>query len=305
MAITAKDVQKLREMTGVGMMDCKKALQETNGDIDQAIIALREKGLAAATKKAGRIASEGLVLAGVYNSGIGVALEINSETDFVAKNDEFVKFTQEVSDIIEKENPADLDALMAMKIPGTENTVEDAQREKVLVIGENIKIRRFERFADGLNVPYVHMGGKIGVLVSMDVSDNIKADPTVLELGRDIAMQIAAMRPRYLDKSEVDQTTLDEERQILLAQSIADGKTPEVAEKIVFGRMNKFYEENCLLQQAFVKENKVSVEKHSNEIAKNLGGTIKVTKFVRFEKGEGLEKRSDNLADEVAQMVGK
>lgn len=304
MAFSAKDVQKLREMTGVGMMDCKKALTETDGDIEAAVLVLREKGLAAATKKAGRIASEGLVYANVYESGVGVVLEINSETDFVAKNDDFVKFVREVADVVHEGNPDSLEALLALPYPGTHMTVEEMQRDRVLVIGENIKIRRFERYNTGETVAYVHMGGRIGVLVNMDVSDNLKGNPTVAELGKDIAMQIAAMRPRFLDKTEVDAATMEEEKNILLAQTIQEGKPAAVAEKIVAGRMMKFYEEICLMQQAFVKENKISVEKHTENVAKSLGGTIQVKKFVRFEKGEGLEKRESNLADEVAGMIG-
>jgi len=305
MAFTAKDVQTLREMTGVGMMDCKKALVETDGDMDAAVAYLRERGLAAAAKKAGRIASEGLVYANVYDSGVGVIVEVNSETDFVAKNDDFHTFTVNVAEVIAAGKPETVDQLMEMKYPNSDLTVADIQREKVLVIGENIKIRRFERFDSGVSVAYVHMGGKIGVLVNMEVSDNIKGNIAVTELGKDVAMQIAAMRPRYLSRNEVDAATLEEEKHILMAQTLQEGKPQAVAEKIVAGRMNKFYEENCLVDQIFVKDNKMTVQKHIDAVAKELGGSISVTRFVRFEKGEGLEKRSDNLADEVAKMVGK
>ncbi|MDR1116795.1 MAG: translation elongation factor Ts [Oscillospiraceae bacterium] len=302
MAFTAKDVQKLREMTGVGMMDCKKALTDTDGDMDAAVTLLREKGLAAAAKKAGRIASEGIVYANVYENGVGVICEVNSETDFVAKNSEFMKFTQDVADVIASRNPADLDSLMDMPYPNSELTVADLQRDKVLVIGENIRIRRFARFDTGSNVSYVHMGGKIGVLVSLK-AEGISNKPAIEELGKDVAMQIAAMNPRFLNRSEVDSKTLEEERSILMAQTMQEGKPPEVAEKIVAGRMNKFYQENCLEDQAYVKENKQSVKQHCDAVAKELGGSIGILGFVRFEKGEGLEKRSDNLADEVAKMV--
>ncbi len=303
MAFTAKDVQTLREMTGVGMMDCKKALQATDGDMDAAVAFLREKGLAAAAKKASRIAAEGLVYANVYDNGIGVILEVNSETDFVAKNEDFQKFTRDVADVIAKEAPADIDSLMEMKYADSDLTVADLQREKVLVIGENIKIRRFERYSEGTSVAYVHMGGKIGVLVNMSV-DGINNPTAVTELGKDIAMQIAAMNPRFLNRDQVDEETLEAERKILIAQAAEEGKPAAVDEKIVAGRMNKFYQENCLLDQAFVKENKISVQKHVDAVAKELGGKIVVNSFVRFEKGEGLEKRNDNLADEVAKMVG-
>lgn len=305
MAFTAKDVQALREMTGVGMMDCKKALVETNGDMDAAIKYLRERGLAAAAKKAGRIAAEGLVYANVYEDGTGVILEVNSETDFVAKNDDFKKFVEDISKIIAEKNPADVDALLELNYPGTDLTVADVQRDKVLVIGENIKIRRFERISGGVNVTYVHMGGKIGVLVNMDVSDNIVGNETVEQLGKDVAMQVAAMNPRFLSPDQVDNETLESEKEILMAQALQEGKPEAVAQKIVTGRMNKFYEENCLIKQAFVKDNKQSVEKHIESVAKELGGTVTIKNFIRFEKGEGMEKRSDNLADEVAKMVGK
>ena len=302
MAFTAKDVQKLREMTGVGMMDCKRALTETDGDMDAAIVYLREKGLAAAAKKASRVAAEGVVLAEVYDSGVGVVVEVNSETDFVAKNDEFQKFVKDVASVIAEKNPADVDALLAMPYPGTELTVADLQREKVLVIGENIRIRRFARYEGGVNVSYVHAGGKIGVLVGLEVEG---IDPAkVTELGRDIAMQIAAMNPRFLNRDQVDASTLESEKEILMAQVAEEGKPANVAEKIVAGRINKFYEENCLVDQAFVKENKVSVQKHVDAVAKELGGKIAISRFVRFEKGEGIEKRSDDLAAEVAKMVG-
>ncbi len=302
MAFTAKDVQKLREMTGVGMMDCKKALTETDGDMDAAIVYLREKGLAAAAKKAGRVAAEGVVLAEVDANGVGVVVEVNSETDFVAKNDEFKKFVADVAAVIAEKNPADVDALLTMQYPGTELTVADLQREKVLVIGENIRVRRFARYEGGVNVSYVHAGGKIGVLVGLEV-EGIDADK-VTELGKDIAMQIAAMNPRFLNRDQVDASTLESEKEILMAQVAEEGKPANVAEKIVAGRINKFYEENCLVDQAFVKENKVSVQKHIDAVAKELGGKIAITRFVRFEKGEGIEKRSDDLAAEVAKMVG-
>jgi len=305
MAFTAKDVQALREMTGVGMMDCKKALAATDGDMDAAVAYLRERGLAAAAKKAGRIASEGIVYANVYDSGVGVIVEVNSETDFVAKNDEFRTFVESVAGVIAEGNPATVEQLSELKYPDFDLTVADVLREKVLVIGENIRIRRFERFDSGVSVAYVHMGGKIGVLVNMDVSDNIKDNAEVKELGKDVAMQIAAMRPRYLNRNEVDAETLEEEKRILMAQTLQEGKPQAVAEKIVAGRMNKFYEENCLVDQAFVKDNKTSVQKHIDAVAKELGGSITITRFVRFEKGEGLEKKTDNLADEVAKMVGK
>ena len=305
MAFSAQDVKDLREKTGVGMMDCKKALTESDGDIEKAVEWLREKGLAAAEKKAGRIAAEGMAYATVID-GIGVVVEVNSESDFVAKNEKFTEYVENVAAVVAKENPADLDALMACKYPGG-GTVEEAQHEKVLVIGENIKVRRFARYATGLSVPYVHMGGRIGVIVNMEVSAGLEAKPEVIELGKDVAMQIAAMNPNYLDKSDVDPSVLEKEKEILIIQAKEDPKNankPEnILEKMVTGRLGKYYEENCLLQQQYVKGDKESVEKHVAEVAKAAGGTIKVVGFTRFEKGEGIEKRQDDLAAEVAKMV--
>ena len=305
MAISAKDVQKLREMTGVGMMDCKKALTEADGDFDKAIEWLREKGLAAQAKKAGKVAAEGMSYAAVADNGVGVVIEVNSQTDFVAKNEVFQGFVKDLATIVPNENPADVEALKACTYPGTDRTVADVTADKVLAIGENIQVRRFVRYAEGVNVPYIHMGGKIGVLVNLEV-EGIEADK-VTELGKDIAMQIAAMNPAYLDKSDVDQATLDKEKEILLIQAKEDPKNankPEnIIEKMVLGRIGKYYEENCLLQQAFVKENKVSVEKHIAEVAKQLGGKIAVKAFTRFQTGEGIEKQEDDFAAEVASMI--
>ena len=305
MAISAKDVQKLREMTGVGMMDCKKALTESDGDFDKAVEWLREKGLAAQTKKAGKIAAEGVSYAVVTEKGVGVVIEVNSQTDFVAKNDVFKEFVMALAVVVAEENPADVEALKACRYPGTDRTVSDVTADKVLAIGENIQIRRFVRYDTGVNVPYIHMGGKIGVLVNLEV-EGIEASK-VTELGKDIAMQIAAMNPAYLDKSDVDQSTLDKEKEILMVQAKEDPKNaskPEnIIEKMVMGRIGKYYEENCLLQQAFVKENKVSVEKHIAEVAKQLGGKIAVKAFTRFQTGEGIEKKEEDFAAEVASMI--
>ncbi|MGI5963623.1 MAG: translation elongation factor Ts [Lawsonibacter sp.] len=305
MAITAKDVQKLREMTGVGMMDCKKALTEAEGDIDKAIEWLREKGLAAQTKKAGKVAAEGVSYAIVAENGVGVIIEVNSQTDFVAKNEVFQDFVKALAAVVAEKDPADVEALKACTYPGTDRTVADVTADKVLAIGENIQIRRFVRYAQGVNVPYIHMGGKIGVLVNLEV-EGIEA-AKVVELGKDVAMQIAAMNPSFLDKSDVDQSTLDKEKEILLAQAKEDPKNankPEnIIEKMVMGRIGKYYEENCLLQQAFVKENKISVEKHIAEVAKQLGGKISVKAYTRFETGEGIEKKEDDFAAEVASMI--
>ena len=305
MAFTAQDVKKLREMTNVGMMDCKKALTASDGDMDKAVEWLREKGLAAAAKKSGRIAAEGVVNAVVEN-GVGAIVEINAETDFASKSDKFMEFVNDVTSVILKDAPADLDALKACKYPGSDLTVEATLPEKILVIGENIQIRRFARFDTGVTVAYTHMGGRIGVLVNMEV-EGIAAD-AVTELGKDICMQIASMNPSFRDKSDVAPEVLEKEKEIQLAVMANDpkmaNKPEKVREGIVMGKLNKYYEENCLLQQAFVKENKISVEKHIEAVAKELGGSIKLVAFVRFEKGEGIEKKVDAFAAEVAAAAG-
>lgn len=303
MAFTAKDVQALREMTGVGMMDCKKALTEADGNMDKAVEILREKGLAASQKKAGRIAAEGMAYAAVVD-GVGVVVEVNAETDFVGKNEKFVDFVKGVAAVVAKEKPADLDDLMA-KPYGNGRTVQEEQQEMVLVIGENIKVRRFAFFTEGVSVPYNHAGGKIGVLVNLEVSAGL--EDKVTEVGKDMAMQIAALNPRFLDKSQVDQATLDEEKKILLVQMENDPKMaskPEaVREKIVMGKLNKFYSENCLLQQEFVKDNSMSVEQYIASAAKAAGGKVTFKDAIRFEKGEGIEKKQENFAEEIASMV--
>ena len=305
MAFSAQDVKDLREKTGVGMMDCKKALTASDGDIEKAVDWLREKGLAAAEKKAGRIAAEGMAYATVID-GVGVAVEVNSESDFVAKNEKFTEYVSNVAAVVAKENPADVEALMACAYPGG-GTVEQAQQEKVLVIGENIKVRRFARYATGLSVPYVHMGGRIGVIVNMEVSAGLEAKPEVLELGKDVAMQIAAMNPTYCDKSEVDPSVLEKEKEILIIQAKEDPKNankPEnILEKMVTGRVGKYYEENCLLQQEFVKDNSMTVEKYIASAAKALGGSVKFVDAVRFMKGEGIEKKEEDFAAEVAAQM--
>lgn len=307
MAFTAKDVQNLREQTGAGMMDCKKALSASDGDYDKAIEFLREKGLAAAAKKAGRIAAEGMVYAAVCpECGVGAMVEVNSETDFVAKNETFQKFVSDLAIAVVTENPADVDALKAVKYPESNLTVEEMLREKILTIGENLQLRRFVRYdANTTNVAYMHMGGKIGVLVALNVSDNLKGNSVVEEMGHDVCMQIAAMNPSYLNRADVPAEVLEKEKEILLAQTINEGKPAAVAEKIVVGRINKFYEENCLVDQAFVKENKTSVSKYLSAKAKELGGEVSIAAFTRFEKGEGLEKREDDFAAEVAAMTNK
>ena len=302
MAFTAADVKALREMTNVGMMDCKKALVETDGDMDKAVEWLREKGLAKAAKKSGRIAAEGMAYATVEN-GVGVVVEVNCETDFCAKSELFVPFVKDIATVVAESAPADVDALMGCKYPGKDLTVAEVMPEKVMSIGENLQIRRFQRFAENTSVAYVHAGGKIGVLVNLIVEGGIDAT----QIGKDIAMQIAALNPRFWDKSNVTEDVLAEEQKILVAQMDNDskmaGKPQQVKEKIAAGKMNKFFEENCLLQQAFVKDGSVSVEQYMNSAAKALGGSVKFVDAVRYEKGEGIEKKQEDFAAEVAAQM--
>ena len=311
MSFTAKDVKELREMTGVGMMDCKRALTESGGDVEKAIELLREQGLASAQKKAGRITAEGVAYAAVFD-GVGVVIEVNSETDFVAKNEKFMDFVKGVAQAAATYLPTDTDALMACKYPGLDTTITKQLQEMILVIGENISVRRFARYIDGLSIPYVHAGGKIGVIVNLDVSGISDMD-AVTELGRDIAMQIAAMRPLYLDISEVDPVEFEKEKEIQFTRALEESKEknlPEdkarkMAESMVKGRINKYYEEICLLNQPFVKGDKITVEKHVQQTANSLGGQITIKAFTCFEKGEGIEKKQDDFAAEVASMVNK
>ena len=304
MAFTAQDVKTLREMTNVGMMDCKKALTETDGDMDKAVEWLREKGLAKAAKKAGRIAAEGMAYATVCpECGAGVVVEVNSETDFAAKSDVFVQFVKDIAHCVLVNDPADVDALMACKYPGSELTVAETMPEKVMVIGENLQIRRFRRYGENTSVAYVHAGGKIGVLVNLAVEGGIDAT----EIGKDVAMQIAALNPRFWDKSQVTPDVLEEEKKVALALMDNDpkmaSKPQAVKEKVVMGMLNKFYEENCLLQQPFVKDGSMSVEKYMASAAKALGGSVKFVDAVRFETGVGIEKKQEDFAAEVAAQM--
>ena len=304
MAFTAKDEATLREKTGCGMMDCKKALTETDGNMDKAIEILREKGLAAADKKSGRIAAEGMVYTeSNADKKVGVIVEVNSETDFVAKNADFQAFVKNIADAIIESNPADVDALQECKYDD-KNTVVEALREKILTIGENLKIRRFVRIA-GDTVSYIHGGGRIGVMVEFDT--DVASNAGFEEFGKDIAMQIAAMNPTYLNKEAVPAEVVASEKDILVAQIQNDpknaSKPANIIEKMVEGRINKYYEGNCLLEQSYVKNGDLTVGKFVEQTGKEMGGYITVTSFTRFEKGEGLEKREDNFADEVAGMI--
>ncbi len=300
-AFTAQDVKALREKTGCGMMDCKKALTQADGDMDKAIDFLREQGLAKQAKKASRIAAEGVAYATTTDDcSVGVVIEVNAETDFVAKNDSFMDFVKACANTVIKENPADVEALLTLKADGTEQTVAELLQEKVLTIGENIQIRRFERM-EGACVAYVHAGGKIGVLVNFntDVADK----PEFVSYGKDVAMQIAALNTPYLTRNDVPAEVIDHEKEVMRQQVINEGKPEAIADKIVMGKINKYYKENCLVDQEFVKDNKLTVAQYTKNTAKELGGSIDIVKFVRFEKGEGIEKRQDDFAAEVASMV--
>ncbi len=300
MAFTAKDVAALREKTGCGMMDCKRALTEADGDEARAIELLREKGLAAAEKKSGRIAAEGMVTTYVdADKKIGVIIEVNSETDFVAKNEKFREFVNGAAKAVADYAPADVEALLACKFGDTEFTVVETLTEKILTIGEKMTIRRFERL-EGICASYVHGGGTDAALILIDApafSDEIA------EMGKNIGMQIVAMTPSYLSEADVPADVIESEKQILLAQIKNDPKTAnkpdQVIEKMVNGKINKYYKENCLLKQEYVKDSDKTVEQY----VKSIGADISIAKFVSYKKGEGLQKREDNFAEEVANMA--
>lgn len=307
MSFTAKDVQALREKTGVGMMDCKKALTESDGDMDKAIDFLREKGLAAASKKAGRIAAEGVV-ASYYDEKVRKAaiVEVNSETDFVAKNEVFKTFAGEIAKTIVDTMPADVDDLLNKKLSGSDRTVLENLQDKILSIGENIKIRRFTVY-DGIVSMYIHTGGTVGVLVGFETDAAAAASDDFKAMGKDIAMQVSAMNPLYLDRNSVPADVIEHEKTILMTQIQEDekmrSKPEKVLEGIVAGKLGKYFKEFCLLEQQFIKDNELNVEQYIANTAKKLGAEIKVTRFIRYEKGEGLQKRENDLAAEVAGMV--
>jgi len=292
--ITANIVKELREKTGAGMMDCKRVLEETDGDMEKAAELLRERGIAKAAKKADRIASEGLVYCYVSDDKkIGTVLEVNAETDFVAKNEEFRQFVANLALQIAKNNPADVEALEEEKaIWETTKTVKEILTDKIATIGENMSIRRFVRYeSEGLVASYIHGDGKIGVLVDLE-----KGNETV---AKDVCMQVAAAKPEYLKREEVPSDVLEKEMEILKAQAMNEGKPAEIAEKMVQGRIGKYYGEICLLEQEFVKNPDMKINKLLETEDAN------VVRFVRFEKGEGLEKREENFAEEVAKQMGK
>ena len=304
MAFTALDVKKLREMTNVGMMDCKAALTATDGDMDKAVDWLREKGLAKAAKKADRIAAEGVAYATVVN-GTGVVIEVNSETDFAAKTESFMDLVKNLAVVVAEQNPADVDALKACTYPNSNLTVTEIMQEKVMSIGENMQIRRFARFAENTSVAYVHAGGTHGVLVNLAVEGDIDAT----EIGKNVAMQIAAMGAKYWDKSLVPQAEIDKELSVQVALMDNDpkmaGKPAEVKEKIAAGKINAFFMDICLLQQEFVRADlfKGDVAGYIADAGKKLGGKIAFVDAIHYIKGEGIEKKEENFADEVAAQI--
>ena len=305
MAISAKDVMELRKQTDCGMMECKKALTEADGNFEKAIEILRERGLATAAKKAGRIAAEGMVYADYCpECKVGVVIEVNAETDFVAKNDKFVDFVKKATKVIMEQNPADVETLMNCKMG--DETVDQALKELILVIKENIKVRRFTRY-EGVCSAYVHGGGTHGILVNFETTNGIEAKDEFVAYGKDIAMQVAAANPSYVDEASVPAEVVAKEKEIMLVQMSQDPKNankPEaVKQKMIEGKIKKFFKENCLVDQEFVKDGDLSVAQYTAKVAKDLGGDIKIIKFTRFQKGEGLEKRADDFAAEVASMV--
>ena len=304
MAFTAQDVKKLREMTNVGMMDCKAALTATDGDMDKAVDWLREKGLAKAAKKASRVAAEGVAYATVVD-GVGVVIEVNSETDFAAKTDSFQDLVKNLAVVVAQQNPADVEALKACKYPNSDLTVAEIMQEKVMSIGENMQIRRFNRFADNTSVAYVHAGGTHGVLVNLAVEGGIDAT----EVGKNVAMQIAAMNAKYWDKSLVPQDVVAHEMEVQVALMDNDpkmaSKPAQVKEKIAAGKLNAFYKEICLLQQDFVRGDLFtgSVEGYIADAAKKLGAKVTFVDAIHYVRGEGIEKKVDDFAAEVAAQI--
>lgn len=301
---TAKDVTALKERTGVGIMDCKRALTETNGDVEEAIKILREKGLATQAKKSGRVAAEGIVTA-VVDGNVGVVLEVNSETDFVAKNEEFKAFVNGVAKTIIAANPTDVETLNNTTMAGSDKTVKEVYDELFLKIRENMQIRRFVRM-EGTLVSYVHGEGQFAVMVKLDTDAN-PSDEKLIACGKDVCMQITSMNPPYLNKESVPASAIEEEKKIMLSQMAEDpkmaNKPEQVKIKIVEGKISKYYTENCLLEQAFVKDDKMTVGKYVESVAKELGTTITVADYVRYERGEGIQKKEDNFADEVNSMI--
>ena len=300
--ITAKMVGDLRAKTGAGMMDCKKALTEATGDMEQAIDLLRKKGLSAAAKKSGRVAAEGMIAA-VGNGKSGALAEVNSETDFVAKNDAFQAFANGVAEVALKETPADVETLKGLDFPGSDRNVGDELTHQIATIGENMNIRRFARLesASGVTASYVHGGGKIGVLVQLDAEKG--DDPQVAETARMLAMHVAAANPQYLCRADVPADVVEREKDIMRVKAIESGKPENIVEKIIEGQINKFFGEICLLKQVYVIDTDKKVGKVVEALAKELGGQVTLAAYSRFQLGEGIEKKEDDFAAEVASMT--
>ena len=308
MAVTAAMVKELRERTSAGMMDCKKALMESDGDMEKAIEWLREKGLSQAAKKASRIAAEGVVAQYLNeDASIGAIVEVNCETDFVAKTDNFLNFANSVAKHVALANPADIDALLAQKyVDDASKTISDMISDATVAIGEKISVRRFERYeTTGVLSTYIHLGGKVGVIVEVAADENGRKNEEVKTFAHDLALQIAAARPEAVRKEEVDVEKLNKEKEILRAQALNEGKPEKIVERMVEGRIEKYYKEVCLLEQQFVKDGEKTVKGLMAEIAKAANTKLDVVKFARFERGEGIEKRKEDLAEEIAKMTAK
>lgn len=303
MAVTAALVKELRELTGAGMVDCKKVLVESDGNIEKAIELLREKGLAAAAKKAGRVASEGLSYAQIDNN-IGVVVEVNSETDFVAKNQEFITYVEQVASQVAGSNAKNIEELLAEQWNAdTSLTVEEALSQKISIIGEKLTIRRFEKFIkneNGVLVSYIHAGGKVAVL--LELTSSVTND-ILLEAGRNICMQIAAMSPNFVTRDEVPSDFIQKEKEILTQQALAEGKPANIVEKMIVGRLNKSLREMCLVDQEYVKDSDMTINQYVESISKEIGTDVSIRRFVRFETGEGIEKAEENFADEVNKVI--
>lgn len=303
MAITAKMVSELRERTGAGMMDCKKVLVEVDGDIDKAIELLREKGLAAAAKKSGRVAAEGLVETYITEDGTrGAVAEVNCETDFVAKNDDFITLTKNVAKQAAISSAADVESLLAEKYIADENiTVQDAVTALIAKLGENMSVRRFDRFeTSGVLAQYIHGGGRIAVMVELD---SVKSEEANM-VAKEIALQVAASNPLFLSRDLVSEDVLDKEREIYRQQALNDGKPEKVVEKMVEGRINKYFKEVCLLEQLWIRDQDLTITKLVEKKSKEQGSDIKVVRYTRFEKGEGIEKKEEDFAEEVMKQAG-
>ena len=303
--IPAKDVMALRAKTGVGMMECKKALVEADGNFDEAVKLLREKGLQVADKKAARVAAEGVVDI-AQADGVTAMVEVNAETDFVANNATFREFVKQILATIIKNKPADVAALLATKLDGSEHTVEEEVKNKIFTIGENISVRRFV-IVEGVTGTYIHGGGSAGVVAKFETTNGIENKPEFVEYAKNICMQIAAMNPTYVCKCCVPQSVLDSEKDILMNQIQNDeklkNKPAAVIEKMVTGRLEKFYDNNCLNEQQYVREEDMKVKQYTESVAKALGGEIKISDFVKYERGEGIEKREDDFAGEIEKLV--